>query len=777
MDGTTAWPPPDSSYPEPVLATLEPDKPLRLAFGSCRTSVGHDAHGNRTHGVDAMRAYALRMAGVTHAGEDDPDGGPDAMAWPDLVLFLGDQVYADETTREMQEFIESRRSVDEEPGTELKDYEEYAHLYKLAWSDPANRWLLSTLPSLMIFDDHDIRDDWNTSQAWKEEMEQTSWWHGRIVAGLASYWVYQHLGNMTPEERAEDPVWRLVRDHDGPGEADVSDALDAFADRADQEPESYRWSYVRELGTQARLVVVDSRAARVLDPEKRSLLDEGEFAWLDEQLRGDVDHLLIGTSLPYLLAPGLHYVEAFNEALARGAWGRRLETPGEMIRQAVDLEHWAAFQDAFQRVARTVLEVSAGRRGRAPRTITFLSGDVHHSYVSEAFARGRARQTAQGSRILQAVCSPIRNPLARKWRFATAFLSYGVAGPVGHVVARSAKVPDAPMRWRLLKGPWFDNNLATLEVVPDGLRIWWATGVVPGDDHEHPRLTTVADVHLVADGTPPEPPEPRRRAAVRHRAGEGVPGQAVASGEMTAGGWLRLRAGCGCGFTTVCRRTRASHDEHFVGSAGSSWEAHVAVRYVAVIPAYRGEPAPPTTDLQHARTSPRRALLEDYLVSDAHPPGGDHLGDQAQVGPVRLADPGQQATLLGQPDLRHRHHHAALHRAQDPQLDVADPHRAAEPVGFVEAGVCAVVDEQVGAGPAGVDRAAAELADPGQRRRGQQVQVGLVEVRDVVLAGQTHRAAQVPAQPLVHCRVVAPGTRAVGERHDGGRPVVRRGQG
>ena len=86
---------------------------------------------------------------------------------------------------------------------------------------------------------------------------------------------------------------------------------------------------------------------------------------------------------------------------------------------------------------------------------------------------------------------------------------------MGHVVARSAKVPDAPMRWRLIKGPWFDNNLATLEVVPDGLRIWWATGVVPGDDHEHPRLTTVADLHLVADGSPPEPPEPRRRAAVR----------------------------------------------------------------------------------------------------------------------------------------------------------------------------------------------------------------------------------------------------------------------
>ena len=130
------------------------------------------------------------MAG--HRRGDDPD-----RRWPDLVLFLGDQVYADETTEEMQEFIESRRDIEEPPGKELKDYEEYAHLYRLAWSDPANRWLLSTLPSAMIFDDHDIRDDWNTSlRVAAGDGGRPSWWHERIVAGLASYWVYQHLGNL-----------------------------------------------------------------------------------------------------------------------------------------------------------------------------------------------------------------------------------------------------------------------------------------------------------------------------------------------------------------------------------------------------------------------------------------------------------------------------------------------------------------------------------------------------------------------------------------------------
>ena len=98
---------------------------------------------------------------------------------------------------------------------------------------------------------------------------------------------------------------------------------------------------------------------------------------------------------------------------------------------------------------------------------------------------------------MQAVCSPIRNPLSRKWRFATAVLSYGVAGPLGHVVARSAKVPDAPFEWRLVEGPWFDNNLATLEVHGDGLRLWWATGKHgPDDPVDRPRLVRVADTKV-----------------------------------------------------------------------------------------------------------------------------------------------------------------------------------------------------------------------------------------------------------------------------------------
>ncbi|MFJ6278395.1 alkaline phosphatase D family protein [Arthrobacter subterraneus] len=485
IDGERCWPEPDSPFPAPSIRTLHPERRLRLAFGSCRTSVPHDTMGNATHGVDALRAYAMHRA---HTGDDD--------ARPDLVAFLGDQVYADSTSKEMKEFISSRRSLHEPPGEELKDYEEYAHLYKLAWSDPANRWLLSTLPSAMIFDDHDIRDDWNASLSWRKKMHGTTWWHGRIVAGLASYWVYQHLGNLSSAARAEDPLWQKIASHHGPEELDLTADLDSFAERADADPLSYRWSYCRDIGD-ARIITVDSRAARVLEPARRSLLDETELTWLDEHFRGGVRHLLIATSLPFLLPRGLHHIESWDEALAEGAWGRLGSRMGEVLRQGLDLEHWGAFQRSFRAVAALACEVADGKRGPAPQTVTFLSGDVHFSYIAEV-------NRSSGSRILQAVCSPIRNPLPRALRFATVVMSYGVASPLGALVARSARVPKPPFSWTSIKGPWFDNNLALLEDTDSGLQLRWATGVVNGNP-DSPELQEVAR-HTIA---------PRRAGAPR----------------------------------------------------------------------------------------------------------------------------------------------------------------------------------------------------------------------------------------------------------------------
>ncbi len=485
VGGETLWPEPDSPFPPSIIPTLRPGKPLRMAFGSCRVSVPHDEEGTDAFGVDALRSYALHMA------------GDDAERWPDLVLFLGDQVYADETSQEMQEFIAARRDIDEPPGEELKDFEEYAHLYRIAWGEPANRWLLSTLPSAMIFDDHDIRDDWNTSWSWRQQMAETSWWHDRIVGGLSSYWVYQHLGNLSPADRAEDTLWQRVATWDGEAELDLGDELDDLAERTDQDPACYRWSFARDFDGQARLVVVDSRAARVLQPDSRSILDREEMGWLDRQLRGDVDHVLIGTSLPFLLAPGLHHAEAFSEGICQGAWGRRAAAVGERLRQAVDLEHWAAFQQGFREVADMVLEVASGGRGRAPHTIAFLSGDVHHSYVATAWPDPGVTDVRATSTILQAVCSPIRNPLPVGMERVTTLGARPRLARFMQRLARRAKVESSPLRWELDRGPWYDNNLAVLEVRDEGrLHLRWVAGDIEGRPTDRPRLRTVSEVDV-----------------------------------------------------------------------------------------------------------------------------------------------------------------------------------------------------------------------------------------------------------------------------------------
>ncbi|MFD0659429.1 alkaline phosphatase D family protein [Thermocatellispora tengchongensis] len=434
LDGVRVWPPQDAP---PSLIRLPPaDRRPVLLFGSCRTSVPHDTAHLLTHGADALREYGRRLRDMPQ--ED----------WPDLLLLLGDQVYADEPSREMLEFIGERRN-GEEPAYEIADFEEYAELYRQAWTEPEIRWLLSTLPSAMIFDDHDLRDDWNTSAAWREQMARVPWWHRRLVAGLGSYWVYQHLGNLSPAERAADPLLTALRERTGQG-VDGADLLDAYAARADEQPGASRWSYARDLGGGTRLIMLDTRCARQVTPGDRRMLDPAEWAWLREQVEGAAHgpaaRLVIGSSIPVLLPSGIHHVETWNEALCDGAWGRRVARWSETLRQAIDLEHWAAFRRSFEDLCLML--------ARFPGEVVLLSGDVHYSYVAKA----------RGLPIHQVVCSPIRNPLSRLLRLANVVASFGLAALLGGWLAGLAGLPRRPFGWRIVKGPWFDNSIATLSL-------------------------------------------------------------------------------------------------------------------------------------------------------------------------------------------------------------------------------------------------------------------------------------------------------------------------
>ena len=197
LDGERCWPPPTWQFPPSVIRTLD-GGPLRILFGSCRAAAPHEPpwslefdHDERARGVDALYAHGLRMLG------QQPD------EWPHLLLFVGDQVYADDSSPQAREKVEQRRGhlVDDDryPGLDdVADFEEYTWLYHEAWLPEVERWMLSVVPSAMIFDDHDMIDDWNTSQSWLEDIRRKPWWHDHVIGGLMSYWVYQHLGNLSP---------------------------------------------------------------------------------------------------------------------------------------------------------------------------------------------------------------------------------------------------------------------------------------------------------------------------------------------------------------------------------------------------------------------------------------------------------------------------------------------------------------------------------------------------------------------------------------------------
>jgi hypothetical protein len=449
LDGEKRWPEAPSDLPPSVIRTIDRSKPTDVCFGSCRVSLPHDGKYVETKDkhsegkeYDALRVLAREMIRGEHS------------AWPEYLFLLGDQVYVDEGALETRKRIRERRGTDTPPGEEVTDYEEYSWLYEEAWSDPIIRWLLSTVSSSMVWDDHDMSDDWNISASWLEEMRRKAWWHGRAVSGLMSYWVYQHMGNLSPRTLDEDDVYRRVR-----GNVHATKELREFAAEVSTTEAGTRWSFCRDIdGT--RVIFIDSRAGRVLEPGKRSIVDEREWDWVLEHAQGDFDHVVFATTVPLLLSPGFHHLEAWSERVADGAWGSLMARMVEKMRRSVDFDHWASFNRSFQAMRELLEELSTGRRGRPPASITVISGDVHHAYLVEV-----GLQTGDGkpeSSVYQAVCSPYRNPLDNKERRV---IRIGFSRPFKaamRALARAAGTEEPGMSWRLTDGPYFDNQVATL---------------------------------------------------------------------------------------------------------------------------------------------------------------------------------------------------------------------------------------------------------------------------------------------------------------------------
>lgn len=219
------------------------------------------------------------------------------------------------------------------------------------------------------------------------------------------------------------------------------------------------------------------------------MLDDEEWDWVRKMSTGAFDHILIGTSLPLLLSPGLHYMEAASEAVCAGAWGRTAFRLGEKLRQAVDLEHWSAFQRSF--AAFVDLLKSTGNGQSPPASIVVLSGDVHHGYLARAGFEGGVE-----SAIYQSVSSPLRNPLGFLERLVMR-VGWSRTGRIaGKVLGRLAGVGKPGVSWRLAHDePWFANHISSIEI--EGRKARLKVEYTKPEEDGEPQLYETLDHELV----------------------------------------------------------------------------------------------------------------------------------------------------------------------------------------------------------------------------------------------------------------------------------------
>ncbi|KAF2390257.1 hypothetical protein FX983_04717 [Pseudomonas frederiksbergensis] len=243
---------------------------------------------------------------------------------------------------------------------------------------------MAHLPCLMIFDDHDITDDWNLSAQW----EETAYGHPfskRIIGNaLLAYLLCQGWGNnpdafgsVLEKTRTLSTTERYL---DSTLQDDLINDLLSFQN----------WHYV--LPTTPALVVLDTRTRRWRSEmnlkQPSGLLDWEALSELQQEL---LDHpsAIIVSPAPIF---GVKLIETVQRVFS---WcGFPL---------LVDAENWMAHRGAAQ----VILNIF--RHSRTPGNYVVLSGDVHYSFVYEVLIRHRKA----GPRIWQITSSGIKNEFPR----------------------------------------------------------------------------------------------------------------------------------------------------------------------------------------------------------------------------------------------------------------------------------------------------------------------------------------------------------------------------
>lgn len=247
---------------------------------------------------------------------------------------------------------------------------------------PRVRRLLAHLPSAMIFDDHDITDDWNLTAQW----EYDAYGHPlskRIIGNaLIAYWFCQGWGN-APERF---PVnWlnttELLLTHFDPSlHNQFINELIHFRSW------SYRWD------TKPRMIVLDTRTHRWRSDKLHKpsgLMDFESLIDLQQELEHENSVLLVSPAPMF----GVKLIESIQKLFTF------INHP-----LVVDAENWMAHRGS----ATTLLNIFQDKR--TPQQFVILSGDVHYSFVYDI----KLRRGDSGQELWQITSSGIKNEFPKR---------------------------------------------------------------------------------------------------------------------------------------------------------------------------------------------------------------------------------------------------------------------------------------------------------------------------------------------------------------------------
>ncbi|MBV6621556.1 MAG: hypothetical protein KI793_01150 [Rivularia sp. (in: Bacteria)] len=302
-------------------------------------------------------------------------------AWSD-ILWVDAEFFPD--------FVDVNSEHWEAKNDEKKAYEEEVEHIKSFWSTLKSvRRALANIPTYMIFDDHEITDDWYLNMAWCSRILDKPLGRRILQNGMLACAICQAWGN-TPEQfekntNGEELLKAAVAWSVGGGTNKIFEeniaqrvGLPTVADiqqNSQKLPHSdaaLTWHYVVNAPSY-EVIVLDTRTWREFpgkDFDFPALISkEGYDAQITEQVRKD------DIKVSFIISPGpfigVPYIENLQkiakgiyEKIGNAAWG-------------FDTEAWSLDKTAFERMlARLALRALPNNKSR----VIFLSGDVHYSF-------------------------------------------------------------------------------------------------------------------------------------------------------------------------------------------------------------------------------------------------------------------------------------------------------------------------------------------------------------------------------------------------------------